>query len=133
VRTGRRADLIARVENERRRRYGGRPRGCGCGCGGFLVVLTLGIVLSLFHVVLALGVSVRVPFTDSNLSAAGSLGIKSEVPDALPSYLHGRLGGNQNLVNQSQTMTVGPAEGALVAVLGRQAGAPVFDLHLVAR
>jgi hypothetical protein len=108
-----------------------RDRGCGCGCGGFLFVLTVGIVLSLFNVDVGVGVSVRVPFTDSNLTAAASVGAKDRAVSALPDYTEGRLGGNQNLFNNSTTMTIGPAEGAALIVLGRQDGAPAIDLHLV--
>ena len=112
-----------------RTRY--RNRGCGCGCGGFLLVLTVGILLSLFHSDVGIGVSVRIPFTDSNITVAGSLGAKDKAAEALPSYTAGRLGGNQNFFNNSTTMTIGPAEGAALVIIGRQAGAPPVDLHLV--
>ena len=119
--------------DERRRRRWNERRGCGCGCAGFFIVITLGLLLALFHAVLAVGVSVGVPFTVSNITLAGSIGTKEQVADALPKYTHGRLGGNQNFINQSQTLTVGPAEGAVLLVIGRQSGAPPFDLHLVLR
>jgi hypothetical protein len=114
-----------------RTRY--RTRGCGCGGGGFLLVLTVGIVLSLFNAGVGVGVSVRLPFTQSNLTVAGSLGAKAKTLAALPSYTEGRLGGNQNFFNNSTTMTIGPAEGAALVVLGRQDDAPAIDLHLVVR
>jgi hypothetical protein len=114
-----------------RTRY--RTRGCGCGGGGFLLVLTVGIVLSLFNAGVGVGVSVRLPFTQSNLTVAGSLGAKAKTAAALPSYTEGRLGGNQNFFNNSTTMTIGPAEGAALVVLGRQDDAPAIDLHLVVR
>ena len=106
-------------------------RGCGCGCAGFFIVITLGLLLALLHAVLALGVSVGVPFTSSNITLAASIGTKEQVANALPEYTHGRLGGNQNFINQSQMLTVGPAEGAVLLVIGRQPGAPPIDLHLV--
>ena len=107
--------------------------GCGCGGGGFFVVLTAGIVMSLFNADLGVGASVRIPFTESNVTVAGSIGAKEKAPDVLPGYTHGRLGGNQNFINHSSTLTIGPAEGAYLIVLGKQDGAPIIDLHLEAR
>jgi hypothetical protein len=113
----------------KRGRY--RNRGCGCGCGGFFLVLTVGIVLSLFNTGVGIGVSVRIPFTSSNLTVAGSIGPKDKAVSSLPSYTEGRLGGNQNFFNNSTTMTIGPAEGAALVIVGKQDGAPPLDLHLV--
>ncbi len=110
-----------------------RNRGCGAGCGGFFFVLIVGVLLSIFNSNFGLGVSVRVPFTSSNLTVAGSIGAKAKAASALPDYTEGRLGGNQNFFNNSTTMTIGPAEGAAVVILGRQDGAPAIDLHLVVR
>ncbi len=98
-----------------------------------IVVLTLGLLLSLFNADIGIGVSVRIPFTDSNLTIAGSVGKKEKAADALPPYVHGRLGGNQNFINQSNTLTIWVAEGTVIIVLGRQEGAPLIDLHLEAR
>lgn len=116
-----------------RQRRGRRRRRRGFGCGGFLFVLILGVALSLFNTDIGIGLSVRVPFTQSNLTLAASIGAKNKTTDALPDYTRGRLGGNQNFINQTQTLTIGPAEGATLLVLGKQEGAPVIDLHLVAR
>ena len=113
-------------------RRGGCNLGCGGGCGGVLLVLTVGIILSLFGATVGIGLSVRVPFTASNITLAGSIGAKAKVAGALPDYAAGRLGGNQNFVNGSQTLTIGPAEGATLLVIGNQGSAPAFDLHLVA-
>jgi hypothetical protein len=112
-----------------------RPGGCGClsGCGGFLIVFVFGGVLSLFNAVLGFGVSAGIPFTPSNITVAGSIGAKEKVIDALPSYAKGRLAGNENFVNNSTTLTVGPAEGAGLLVIGKQDGAPAIDLYLVLR
>jgi hypothetical protein len=110
-----------------------RNRGCGAGCGGFFFVLIVGVLMSIFNSNFGLGVSVRVPFTSSNLTIAGSIGAKDKAAGALPDYTEGRLGGNQNFFNNSTTMTIGPAEGAALVVLGRQDGAPPIDLHLVLR
>lgn len=95
-------------------------------------MLTLGILLSLFSVVVGIGATVRVPFTHSNLSVAAALGAKEKAPGALPGYTAGLLGGNQNFINWSQTLTIGPAEGAILVVIGKQDDAPVLDLHLAA-
>ena len=114
-----------------RTRY--RNRGCGCGCAGFFLVLTVGILLSLFDTGVGIGVSVRIPFTSSNVTVAGSVGAKAKAIAALPHYTEGRLGGNQNFFNNSTTMTIGPAEGAALVIVGKQDGAPAVDLHLVLR
>jgi hypothetical protein len=112
-----------------------RPGGCGClsGCGGFVLVFLIGGLLSLFNVVFGLGVSVGIPFTQNNITAAGSIGGKEKVPDALPSYVRDRLAGNQNFINNTTTLTVGPAEGVGLLVIGNQDGAPAIDLYLVLR
>lgn len=119
------------VDRDRRRRF--RPGGgCGAGCASVLVVLTIGLVLSLFNAAIGIGASIRIPFTDSNLTVAGSVGHKEKAVQSLPGYAEGRLGGNQNFINQSSTLTIGPAEGTALIVLGKQSGAPIVDLHLVA-
>lgn len=112
---------------------GGRGCGCGGGCASVVVVLTIGLILTIFNTALSIGVSARVPFTESNVTLAGSVGKKEKAPDALPSYVHGKLGGNQNFINGSQTMTIWVAEGTVIFVLGHQEGAPLIDLHLEAR
>jgi hypothetical protein len=121
------------VGGERDRRRGFRPGGgCGAGCASVLVVLTVGLVLSLFNGAIGIGLSVRVPFTGSNLTVAGSVGQKQKAVGALPGYDEGRLGGNQNFINHTTTLTIGPAEGTALIVVGKQPGAPIVDLHLVA-
>jgi hypothetical protein len=96
------------------------------------VVLTVGLLLSLFNGAIGVGVTVRVPFTDSNLTLAGSVGKKEKAVSSLPNYTSGRLARNQNLVNSTTTLTIGPAEGTTLLILGRQPGAPALDLHLEA-
>lgn len=108
-----------------------RNRGCGFGCSGFFFVLIVGLILSIFNVGISLGFSVRIPLTSSNLTIAGSVGAKDKAMKALPDYDEGRVGGNQNFFNNSTTMTIGPAEGIGLIVIGRQDGAPAVDLHLV--
>jgi hypothetical protein len=73
---------------------------------------------------------VRIPLTESNLTVAGAVGAKTKAVAALPGYTDGRLGGNQNFVNNSTTMTIGPAEGAALVIIGKQDDAPAIDLHL---
>ncbi|OLC02498.1 MAG: hypothetical protein AUI15_03560 [Actinobacteria bacterium 13_2_20CM_2_66_6] len=107
-----------------------RNRGCGCGCGGFFFVLTVGILLAIFNAGIGIGISIRIPLTSSNVTVAGSVGAKDKAVRALPEYTEGRLGGNQNFINNSTTMTIGPAEGAALIVVGKQDGAPAFDLHI---
>ena len=119
--------------SENRRRWRGGRGGCGCGCASIFVVLTAGLLLSLFSADVGIGVSVRVPFTESNITIAGSVGKKDKAADALPPYVHGKLASNENFINQSNTLTIWVAEGTAIAVLGHQEGAPLIDLHLEAR
>jgi hypothetical protein len=121
------------ADDKRRRRGFGRGGTWGCGCASVLVVLTVGLVLSLFNAAIGIGASVRIPFTSSNLTIAGSVGAKQKAPDVLPGYTRGRLGGNQNFINHTSTLTIGPAEGAVLVVLGKQDAAPIIDLHVEAR
>ena len=120
--------------DEKRRRWGGRG-GCGClsGCGSFIFVFLLGGALSLFNSVFGIGLSVGIPFTQSNVTVAGSIGAKAKIVEGLPSYDRDRLAGNQNFINQSTTLTVGPAEGAGLFIIGSQTGAPAVDLYIVLR
>jgi hypothetical protein len=96
-------------------------------------VFLLGGALSLFNGAFGIGLSIGVPFMQSNVSVAGSIGTKAKAPDALPGYLRDRLAGNQNFINQSGTLTVGPAEGTALFVIGAQPGAPSVDLFLTFR
>ena len=122
------------MDDGRRDRRGWRGGGCGGGCASVIVVLTAGLILSLFNAAVGIGVSFRIPFTsESNVTLAGSVGKKEKAPDALPPYVHGKLGGNQNFINGSQTLTIWVAEGAVIFVVGQQPGAPLVDLHLEAR
>jgi hypothetical protein len=121
--------MVAEGSKERH----GRRNGCGCGCGGFVLVLTVGILLSLFHAIAGVGASLRIPFTDVNVTAAGSLGGKDRIQEGLPDYAAKRLGSNQDFINHSQSLTIWTAEGAVLVVIGRQPGSPAIDLHLVAR
>ena len=119
---------------EGKRRWGGRG-GCGClsGCGTFISVFLVGGLLSLFGSVFGLGLSVGIPLTQSNVTVAASLGAKTKISEGLPTYVRERLAGNQNFINQSGTLTVGPAEGAAILVIGGQEGAPALDLYIALR
>ena len=119
--------------SESRGRWRGGRGGCGCGCASIFVVLTAGLLLSLFNADVGIGVSVRIPFTESNVTVAGSVGKKDKAPNALPPYVHGRLASNENFINQSNTLTIWVAEGTAIILVGRQEGAPAIDLHLELR
>ena len=116
------------------KRWRGGP-GCGClsGCGTLIFVFLVGGALSLFGVAFALGFSAGIPFTQSNATIAGAIGTKDKVVQSLPSYTRSRLAGNQNFINQSTTVTVGPAEGAGLFIIGAQEGAPTVDLYIAIR
>jgi hypothetical protein len=119
-------------EPSRRRQYRTRRRG-GYGCASVILVLTVGLVLSLFNLAIGIGASVRVPFTDANVTVAGSVGKKDRVADIMPAYVHGKLGSNQDFINHSNLLTIWVAEGATLILVGHQPGAPVVDLHIEAR
>src|SRR5690242_17488988 len=116
-----------------RRRW--RPGGPGCfgGCGTLIFVFVLGGVLSIFGTVFGFGASIGVPFMQSNVTVAGAIGTKTKIVEGLPAYARDRLAGNQNFINQSGTATVGPAEGAIVFIVGAQPGAPAIDLYIALR
>lgn len=98
------------------------------------MVLTVGLILTLFNTAIGIGLSVRVPFTsNTNVTLAGSVGKKEKAPDALPTYVHGKLASNQDFINGTQTLTIWVAEGTVIFVAGSQEGAPLIDLHLEAR
>lgn len=124
--TDRRSDNSGERTNETR----SYRRGRGCGCTFPLVVLVVGIALALLSSNVGIGVSVRVPFTESNLTLAGSVGSKDLAIDTLPDYVEQKVGDNSNFINKSITLTIGPAEGTSIIVLGKQEGAPIVDVHL---
>jgi hypothetical protein len=107
--------------------------GCGSGCGGFLMVIVLGGILSIFPAAFGLGLSIGVPFMESNITFAGAIGAKDRVTGVLPEYTRSRVGGNQNFINNSTTLTIGPAEGVGLFIVGRQEGAPAIDLYIALR
>jgi hypothetical protein len=99
----------------------------------FIFIFLVGGLLSLFGSVFGVGVSVGIPLTQSNATVDGSIGTKAKITEGLPTYVRERLAGNQNLINQSSTLTVGPGEGAAIFVIGGQEGAPAIDLYVVLR
>lgn len=121
--------------SQERRRWRSTAGGCGCfsGCGSFIFVFLLGGALSLFNAVFGLGLSVGIPFTQSNVTLAGAIGTKTKAVEGLPTYTRERLAGNQNFINQSITLTVGPAEGVGMFIIGAQEGAPTVDLFIAVR
>lgn len=109
-----------------RRRIPGRQAGCsGCGC-----VVVGGFLLTFLGAAIGGGLSARVPFTEANVSIAGSVGRKDLSRIALPAYVRNTVGSNQNFINQTQSLTIGPAEGIQLFVVGNQPGAPTLDLNL---
>jgi hypothetical protein len=107
--------------------------GCGPGCGGFLFVIVLGGILSIFPAAFGLGVSLGVPFMQSNITVAGGIGAKDKVIGTLPEYTRDRVGDNKNFINNSTTLTIGPAEGIGLLIVGQQDGAPAIDLYIALR
>ncbi len=83
-------------EGRRRSVWRGPRSTGGCGCASFIVVLTLGLLLSLFNTDIGIGISVRVPPTEINATAAGSVGKKENASAVLPGYVRGHLGSNQD-------------------------------------
>lgn len=104
--------------------------GCGTGCATLPAVATIGLVFSLLGVALGGGCSVRIPLTESNISVAGSIGSKEKTLDALPNYLRDKLASNYNFINSSSSLTLGPAQGTGIFVIGKQPGAPAADLNI---
>jgi hypothetical protein len=104
-------------------------KGTHIGFAGFFVVITLGFFLMLINVGVGLGITLRIPLTQANLTVAGCLGEKGKAISALPTYAQGKLGDNHDFINHSMTMTVGPIEGCEIGIFGRQAGAPTFNFH----
>lgn len=110
-----------------------RMSGPHIGFAGFFVVITIGLLLTLMHVGLSLGITVRIPTTKANLTLAGCLGEKDKAVNSLPSYVLGRLGNNQDFINHSMTTTIWNIEGCELGIIGEQPGAPVFGIHINAK
>ena len=102
------------------------------GFAGFFIVITLGLVLMLMNIGLSLGITLRIPTTNANLTLAGCLGEKNKALASLPTYLTGKLGDNHDFLNHSMTTTIGPIEGCQIGIIGNQPGSPTFGIHIKA-
>ncbi len=101
------------------------------GCITMPMFLVAGIGLSLTGLAFGGSCSARIPLTEANISYGGSIGSKEATRRALPEYLSARIGTSDNFITSSRTLTIGPAEGVAVFVVGEQEGAPSFiKLHL---
>lgn len=107
-----------------------KVKGAHIGFAGFFVVITIGLILMLVNIGLSLGLTLRIPTTNANLTIVGCLGEKNKALSSLPSYLKGRLGNNQDFINHSMTMTVGPIEGCEMGIIGDQPGSPTIGIHI---
>jgi hypothetical protein len=106
-----------------------KMKGPHIGFAGFFIVLTVGLVLMLLNIGISLGISFKIPLTQSNLTIVGCLGEKGKAINSLPNYVSGKLGDNHDFINHSMTMTVGPIEGCEIGILGKQTNAPTFNFH----
>lgn len=102
----------------------------GAGWSFFFIVLIFGLILAFIGIGVGGGVSIRVPFTEANLSVGGSIGKKEVVQTALPNYLQNKVADNNSFFNQSHTVTIWLAEGMGIIVLGNQPEAPLVDLNV---
>lgn len=100
------------------------------GFAGFFIVITLGLFLTLINVGLSLGFTVRIPFTQANLTAAGCIGEKNKAVNSLPDYVKRKLGNNQDFINHSMTTTIWNIEGCEMGIIGKQPGAPIIGIHI---
>jgi len=119
--------IYSRLMTERHRR---EERSVGCGCSSTIAVLTVGLGLALLNAGASIGVTVGIPLTDANITLAGCIGQKDKAIEALPDYVEERVGDNQNFINSSHSLTIGPVEGCGIFVIGKQEGAPAIGLHI---
>lgn len=106
-----------------------KVRGPHVGFAGFFIVLTIGLILMLINVGFSLGITFRIPKTDSNLTLIGCLGEKNKAINSLPFYVSGHLAGNKDFLNHSMTTTVWRIEGCEMGIIGKQEGSPVLGIH----
>jgi hypothetical protein len=64
------------------------------GFAGFFIVITIGLVPMLLNVGCSIELTLKIPFTNINLTGAGCLGQKVKAVQALPSYVRGKLEDN---------------------------------------
>lgn len=109
-------------------------RAARIGYSSFFVVATLGLILALTDANVGIGISGRLPYTETNITLAGSLGHKSKAKETLPGYVADELGGNTNFINSNESLTLGSAEGTGIFVAGKQKGSPgIIGLHFKIR
>ncbi|MFA5932741.1 MAG: hypothetical protein WCV81_00575 [Microgenomates group bacterium] len=115
------------MSRERENKVGCSTGGCGgCGC-----VMTVGLVLTLLGAAIGGRISARIPFTEANVTIAGSVGAKELTREATQSkYITSRIAGSNNFINNTNTLTIGGIEGYEVFIVGQQEGAPWFDLGI---
>jgi len=106
-----------------------KMKGPHIGFAGFFIVLTVGLVLMLLNTGISLGISFKIPLTQSNLTLVGCLGEKGKAISSLPTYVNGKLGDNHDFINHSMTTTIGPIEGCEIGILGKQVNTPTFGIH----
>jgi hypothetical protein len=106
-----------------------KVKGPHIGFAGFFVVITIGLVLMLLNTGVSLGISFKIPLTQSNLTLVGCLGEKGRAIASLPTYVSGKLGDNHDFMNHSMTTTIGPIEGCEIGIIGKQVNAPTFNFH----
>ncbi len=100
--------------------------GCGCGCS----IIPISVALALFGVAVGGGCSVKIPLTEANVTAAGSIGNKDLTRKVLPGYARERVASSEDFIDGSSTLTAGPVEGVGLFVIGKQKDAPVIDFNI---
>jgi hypothetical protein len=115
---------------DNRNRRSRRGIGCQGGCAGCGCVLTIGLILALLGAALGITISARIPGTHSNITIAGSIGKKTLTRTVLPAYARKTFGKDNNFINSSHSLVVGPAQGLQEIVLGKQPAAPVAGIAI---
>jgi hypothetical protein len=88
-------------------------------------VLTIGLILAIIGGAAGISLTARIPGTHSNVTLAGSIGKKQLTLSVLPPYARRTFGQNHNLINSSNSLTIGPAQGRQQLVVGKQPDAPL--------
>jgi hypothetical protein len=103
------------------------------GFASFFVVITIGLVLMLLNIGFTLGITFRIPTTNSNFTLAGCLGEKNKAINSLPFYLRTHLAGNNDFINHTMTTTFWKIEGCEMGIIGVQPGSPAFNIIINAK
>jgi hypothetical protein len=90
----------------------------------------VGLILTLLNVGFSLGFSIRIPFTNANLTGIGCIGEKNKAVNSIPNYVKDKLGNNQDIINHSMTTTIWKIEGCEMGIIGNQPGSPIIGFHL---